>query len=146
MAGSGRVGTRCSVGGIMAPPWPAAAAAALCFFGAGAPPPISPVLFVLGHEDGGPLVLTTLHHSAHLWFVVARQAVSLATHIIATCNSVFRKLRKTRKQIRKKTEKEGKAGTLPQRIECISSLVSRWAGLALASGWESCVRACVRGG
>lgn len=39
----------------------------------------------------------------------SKTAVSLATHIIATCNSVFRKLRKTRKQIRKKTEKEGKA-------------------------------------
>eukprot|EP00039_Didymoeca_costata_P008789 m.116508 g.116508 ORF g.116508 m.116508 type:complete len:298 (+) comp14233_c0_seq1:169-1062(+) len=35
-------------------------------------------------------------------------AKQLATHIVTTCNSVFRKLRKTRKQIRKRTEKEGK--------------------------------------
>lgn len=37
----------------------------------------------------------------------SKTAVGLATHIISTCNSVFRKLRRTRKQIRKRTEKEG---------------------------------------
>merc|ERR1719198_392096 len=35
-------------------------------------------------------------------------AKQLASHIVSTCNSVFRKLRRTRKQIRKRTEKEGK--------------------------------------
>lgn len=43
-------------------------------------------------------------------FEAASQATakSLASHIVSTCNSVFRKLRRTRKQIRKRTEKEGK--------------------------------------
>lgn len=35
-------------------------------------------------------------------------AKQLAAHIVATCNSVFRKLRRTRKRIRQHTEKKGK--------------------------------------
>jgi hypothetical protein len=35
-------------------------------------------------------------------------AKQLAAHIVATCNSVFRKLRRTRKRIREHTEKRGK--------------------------------------
>ena len=38
-----------------------------------------------------------------------KTAKQLASHIVSTCNSVFRKLRRTRKHIRKRTEKEGKA-------------------------------------
>ena len=37
-----------------------------------------------------------------------KTAKQLASHIVSTCNSVFRKLRRTRKHIRKRTEKEGK--------------------------------------
>jgi len=38
-----------------------------------------------------------------------KTAKQLASHIVSTCNSVFRKLRRTRKQLRKKTVAEGKA-------------------------------------
>lgn len=37
-----------------------------------------------------------------------KTAKQLASHIVSTCNSVFRKLRRTRKHIRKRTEKEGR--------------------------------------
>eukprot|EP00035_Acanthoeca_spectabilis_P039444 m.62211 g.62211 ORF g.62211 m.62211 type:complete len:311 (-) comp9604_c0_seq2:1145-2077(-) len=38
-----------------------------------------------------------------------KTAKQLASHLVSTCNSVFRKLRRTRKQIRKKTEKDGRS-------------------------------------
>eukprot|EP00038_Savillea_parva_P026538 m.54951 g.54951 ORF g.54951 m.54951 type:complete len:313 (+) comp7569_c0_seq2:115-1053(+) len=46
-----------------------------------------------------------------------KTAKQLASHLVSTCNSVFRKLRRTRKQIRKKTEKDGRklsTGTGPK--------------------------------
>eukprot|EP00037_Helgoeca_nana_P037434 m.16071 g.16071 ORF g.16071 m.16071 type:complete len:313 (+) comp8905_c0_seq1:43-981(+) len=41
-----------------------------------------------------------------------KTAKQLASHMVSTCNSVFRKLRRTRKQIRKKTEKEGRSAPI----------------------------------
>eukprot|EP00041_Stephanoeca_diplocostata_P015562 m.297483 g.297483 ORF g.297483 m.297483 type:complete len:306 (-) comp20082_c0_seq1:1872-2789(-) len=50
-----------------------------------------------------------------------KTAKQLAAHIVSTCNSVFRKLRRTRKQIRKRTEKEGKSAPVTNTTATPSS-------------------------